>query len=80
MNLGEHHRLLISAAAAIAVRNEQLQIEIARGDSDIDLEQLTRLSNTLSRLLAQLGLDRSQAPKAALPSRLSTYLDRRRSA
>ena len=80
MNLGEHHRLLISAAAAIAVRNEQLQIEIARGDSDIDLEQLTRLSNTLSRLLAQLGLDRSQAPKAALPSRLGTYLDRRRSA
>jgi hypothetical protein len=31
-------------------------------------------------LLAQLGLDRSQAPKAALPSRLNTYLDRRRSA
>jgi ribosome maturation factor RimP len=78
MHLGEHHRLLISAAAAIAVRNEQLQIKIARGESDIDLEQLTRLSNTLSRLFAQLGLDRSRAPKAALPSRLGTYLERRR--
>src|SRR5262245_8522123 len=65
ISLGEHHRLLINAAAAIAVRNEQLQIKIARGDSDIDLDQLTRLSNTLSRLLAQLGLDRPQVPNAA---------------
>src|SRR5262245_48911032 len=77
-SLGEHHRLLINAAAAIAVRNEQLQIKIARGESDIDLEQLTRLSSTLSRLLAQLGLDRPQGPKAAPPPRLNTYFDRRR--
>src|SRR5262245_44036071 len=47
--------LLIANAAAVACRIEQLNGKITRAE-DVDDESMVRLSNTLARLLALLGL------------------------
>ena len=53
--LGEPTKILVRQAAALAVQVESLQAKIVAGE-DIDLEQLTRLSNVLGRTLQRLGL------------------------
>ncbi len=56
---------LIRQAAALTVQAEALQTKIVRGE-DIDLEQLTRLTNVLTRTLKELGLKKRRADKPSL--------------
>jgi hypothetical protein len=65
----EAAKILIRHAAALTVTVEQLQDQVMAG-KDADLEQLTRLSNALSRVLSKLGL-RKPFPKG---KGLSDYL------
>lgn len=60
--LSEPVRILIRQAAALTVQVEGLQSKIVAGE-DVDIEQLTRLSNSLSRMLHRLGLKKPMAPK-----------------
>jgi hypothetical protein len=53
--LTEPTKILVRQAAALTVQVEALQGKIVAGE-DIDLEQLTRLSNVLGRTLQRLGL------------------------
>jgi hypothetical protein len=69
---GARDRVLISNCAAVAVRVEQLDVALTRGDP-IDDEGMVRLANTLARLLVLLGLKSapSSTPKT---SALADYL------
>jgi hypothetical protein len=75
--LSEPSKILVRQAAAMTVQVESLQSKIVAGE-DVNLEQLTRLSNVLGRTLQRLGLKRprtrptgvlaahfAQPPKAA---------------
>jgi hypothetical protein len=59
--LSEPTKILVRQAAALTVQVEVLQGKIVAGD-DVNLEQLTRLSNVLGRTLQRLGL-KKPAPK-----------------
>lgn len=61
--LSEPTKILVRQTAAIAVQVEALQSKIVAGE-DVNLEQLTRLSNVLGRTLQRLGMKRP-APKPA---------------
>ena len=70
--LVERDRVLVANVASIIVRIEQLHVSIANGEP-IDDDQLIRLSNLATRLLAAVGL--GKAAKAVPPARsLSEYL------
>jgi hypothetical protein len=58
--LSESSKILVRQAAALTVQVEELQSKIVAGD-DVDLEQLTRLSNVLGRILHRLGLKRPRS-------------------
>jgi hypothetical protein len=58
--LSEPSKILVRQAAALTVQVEGLQSKIVSGE-DVDVEQLTRLSNSLSRMLHRLGLKRPHA-------------------
>jgi integrase len=60
---------LICQAAALTVQSEALQTKIVRGE-DVDLEQLTRITNVQTRTLKELGL---QKRRPVTPS-LAEYL------
>jgi hypothetical protein len=53
--LSEPSKILVRQAAALTVQVESLQSKIVGGE-DVNLEQLTRLSNVLGRTLQRLGL------------------------
>ena len=53
--LSEPTKILVRQVAALTVQVESLQSKIVSGD-DVDLEQLTRLSNVLGRTLQRLGI------------------------
>jgi hypothetical protein len=61
--LSESTKILVRQAAALTVQVEQLQSRIVAG-KDVDLEQLTRLSNVLGRTLQRLGLKKPAPPAA----------------
>jgi hypothetical protein len=63
--LSESSKILVRQAAALTVQVETLQTKIVSGE-DVDLEQLTRLSNVLGRTLQRLGLKRA-IPRPASP-------------
>ena len=63
--LSEPSKILVRQAAALTVQVEGLQSKIVAGD-EVDLEQLTRLSNVLGRTLQRLGLKR-QTPRPTSP-------------
>ena len=63
--LSEPVKILVRQCAALTVQTEALQAKIVAGE-DIDLEQLTRLSNVLGRTLQRLGL-KKPAPKPTSP-------------
>jgi hypothetical protein len=63
--LSEPSKILVRQAAALTVQVEGLQSKIVAGE-DVDLEQLTRLSNALSRMLHRLGLKKAK-PMPASP-------------
>lgn len=58
--LSEPSKILVRQAAALTVQVEGLQSKIVAGE-DIELEQLTRLSNVLGRTLQRLGLKKPRA-------------------
>jgi hypothetical protein len=66
--LTEAQRAIVRQVAAMTVQSEKLQGAVLRGEP-VDVEQLTRLSNALSRMLHRLGLKKAK-PKAP------TLLDR----
>lgn len=63
--LGEREMALIRQAAAMTVQAETMQTKIVRGEA-VDLEQLTRLSNVLTRTLKELGIHKRRAPQPSL--------------
>jgi hypothetical protein len=68
--LSESAKILVRQAAAMTVQVESLQSKIVAGD-EVDLEQLTRLSNVLGRTLQRLGLEKpSPAREPSLAERL----------
>jgi hypothetical protein len=70
--LTEPAKILVRHAAALTVQIETLQARIVRGE-DVDLEQLTRLSNVLGRTLQRLGLKK---PRPAPSSPLARHFSR----
>ncbi|MFZ0602436.1 MAG: hypothetical protein WAN05_13975 [Roseiarcus sp.] len=60
--LSEPSKILVRQAAALTVQVEGLQSKIVAGE-DINLEQLTRLSNVLGRTLQRLGIKKPAAAK-----------------
>jgi hypothetical protein len=62
--LTEAQRALIRQIAAMTVQSERLQGAVLRGEL-VDVEQLTRLSNALSRMLHRLGLKKPRARPAS---------------
>jgi hypothetical protein len=70
--LSEPSKILVRQAAALTVQVEGLQSKIVSGE-DVDIEQLTRLSNALSRMLHRLGL---RKPRARPASPLAEHFSR----
>jgi hypothetical protein len=66
--LSELSKILVRQAAALTVQVESLQSKIVGGE-DVNLEQLTRLSNVLGRTLQRLGLRKPRANFAQPPAR-----------
>ena len=60
--LSKSSKLQIRAAASMTVSIEELQARLVNGE-DIDLEQLSRLQNALSRTLASLDRRKKAHPK-----------------
>jgi hypothetical protein len=56
--LSESSKILVRQAAALTVQVEGLQSKIVAG-ADVDLEQLTRVANSLARTLSRLGRKRA---------------------
>ena len=73
--LDEASKVLVRQAAALTVQTETMHSKVVAGEV-VDDEQLTRLSNALSRTLQRLG--RKRAPKGA-PS-LKDYIESKRAA
>jgi hypothetical protein len=67
--LSEPTKILVRQAAALTVQVEGLQSKIVAGE-EVDLEQLTRLTNSLSRMLHRLGLKKPQSRQPTLAERL----------
>jgi hypothetical protein len=70
--LSEPSKILVRQAAAMTVQVESLQSKIVSGE-DVNLEQLTRLSNVLGRTLQRLGL---RKPRARSSSPLAEHFSR----
>jgi len=68
--LTEAQRALIRQIAAMTVQSERLQGAVLRGEL-VDVEQLTRLSNALSRMLHRLGLKKGKPREPSLLERLA---------
>jgi hypothetical protein len=69
--LNESSKILVRQAAALTVQVEGLQSKIVAGGG-VDLEQLTRVANSLSRTLQRLG---RKKPRENGPSLLSQLAD-----
>jgi hypothetical protein len=68
--LTEAQRALVRQVAVVTIQSEKLQGAVLRGEL-VDIEQLTRLSNALSRMLHRLGIKRSSQPEPSLLARLA---------
>jgi hypothetical protein len=68
--LNESSKILVRQAAALTVQVEGLQSKIVAG-GDVDLEQLTRLSNVLGRTLQRLGIRKRVGRKLTVPEYLA---------
>jgi hypothetical protein len=55
--LTEAQRALVRQAAAMIMQSERLQSAALRGEL-VDVEQLTRLANSVTRILSRLGIKR----------------------
>jgi hypothetical protein len=69
--LTEAQRTLIAQAATLQVQAERMQGAVIKGEL-VDVEQLSRLSNSVVRILSRLGLKRAVT---RTPSRLDVMLN-----
>ncbi|MBC6714698.1 hypothetical protein H9Q09_00670 [Aurantimonas sp. DM33-3] len=70
-SLTEPQRAMVRHAAGVMIQAERMQSAIVRGET-IDAEQLVRLSNTLARMMKDIGV-KAQAAKPKAPD-LASYL------
>lgn len=70
--LTEAQRALVAQAATMMVQSERLQGAMLRGEP-VDIEQQTRVANSLARTLSRLGVRRREAR----PKTLAEHLARR---
>lgn len=68
----EPMRAMVRQAAAVTVECERLQSAIIRSEA-VDIEQLTRITNTLSRLMNGIKA-KAKTAKAGRRTDLSEYL------
>jgi hypothetical protein len=68
--LSEPTKILVRQAAGLTLEVEALQSRIVGGGA-IDHEQLTRLSNSLSRMLHRLGLRKAAQSKLSLLAQMA---------
>jgi hypothetical protein len=71
-SLTEAQRALVAQAAALTIQSERLQGAMIRGEA-VDVEQQTRVANSLARTLSRLGIRKRVAQKLSVPE----YLARR---
>lgn len=71
--LTDAEQALVRQAAFLTMQAEKLQGAAVRGEH-VDLEQMTRLSNSATRALTRLGIKRA-ARAAQPPSRLAAMLN-----
>ena len=69
----EHVRALVASLVSLTLINERLNAEIARGES-VDPNQVIQTAQTITRLLAALGLHATTPP----PLDVTRYLRHRR--
>src|SRR3984885_1469450 len=67
--LSEPSKILVRQAAAMTVQVEALQSRIVGGE-EVNLEQLTRVSNVLGRTLQRLGLKKPHRKQPSLADAL----------
>jgi hypothetical protein len=68
--LDEPTRVLIRQAAGLTVEAENLQRQIARGDS-VNHEDLVRVARVLNQLMRQLGLKKAKPKPPSILARLA---------
>ena len=68
--LTETQRALVRQAAALTIQAEKLQGAMLRGE-DVDVEQQTRVANSLSRTLSRLGIRKRADRKLWVPEFLA---------
>ncbi|MEF2551324.1 hypothetical protein VQ042_08090 [Aurantimonas sp. A2-1-M11] len=76
-SLTEPQRAMVRHAAGVMIQAERMQSAIVRGEP-VDAEQLVRLSNTLARMMKDIGV-KAQAAKPKAPD-LASYLGGRSAA
>jgi hypothetical protein len=76
--LTESQRTLVAQAAALTMQNERLQGAMLRGET-VDVEQQTRVANSLGRTLSRLGIRKRVSPKLTVTEYLAAR-DARRAA
>ncbi len=66
---GARDLALVRQAAALTVQTETMQAKIVRGE-DVNVEQLTRLANGVTRTLRELGIRKRGAQRPSLEAYL----------
>jgi hypothetical protein len=70
VGLTEAQRSLVRQAAMLSVQSEKLQGAMIRGE-DVDVEQQTRVANSLARTLSRLGIRKRVSRKLSVPEYLA---------
>jgi len=69
-SLTEAQRSLVRQCAMLAVQSEKHQAAMIRGE-DVNVEQQTRVANSLSRTLSRLGVRKRASAKLSVPEYLA---------
>jgi hypothetical protein len=69
-SLTEAQRALVATAASLTMQAERLQATMLRGEP-VNVEQMTRVANSLARTLHRLGIRKAASPKLTVPEFLA---------
>jgi hypothetical protein len=69
-SLTEAQRALVAQAAALTLQSERLQGAMIRGEN-VDVEQQTRVANSLARTLSRLRIRKQVSRKLSVPEYLA---------
>jgi hypothetical protein len=72
----ESQRALVAQAATLTIQAERLQASMLQGEA-VDVEQQTRVANSLARTLARLGIRKRVGTKLSVPEYLAARDARR---